>query len=599
VNPDAEFFAGVVKSYNERRGFGFVSCDATAETFGRDVYLSKVESQAAIGDGATLKEGDHVMFAVVPSEEGYPQAAAVQRLHLLHGTVLHYCKDQGGIIACGENAGIPEVAVKPSDCGSLILYPGDSVNFSVEGCPSVWKLLGKPEAKLIQLLNTVRPPSSLLGCFSLQFPRTDASGATEKVSVLDGHAFGSSICFAGVPRDLGEAELSKLFTKIGATHVTVAHSCSSGFASVQFPDLSMLARFLTGKTHAFTDQSQTLVAHLCPSRKTQVQTLPALQPPALVPGEMEGVFVAWEPVSLAMSYTVEIRTLGAQGWSPVDSFGRVQPSGAVTALAPQSSCVAINGLSAGMTYEARVSYNASCGCKATSDPSAPCIASGGMQQPPLSMAFPPVPQFTQFSCPPAVPMPMPVSPYASQQAPITMAHHPVPPPPPSPGPYMLPGAMMPNGLSLLQAPPQPELHAANGGNSIIVRWKTVGPLASSYVIEMRENTTSSSNFFKRLAPQNGSESLELNVEGLAAGRSYIACVRSVAPDGAESLSSPWSFWLTLSMPLQPNEIPSCNGNVPMEMLDKPLQKLEKQISVTGIQGAPEITGQEEMMLFLD
>merc|ERR1712070_106506 len=111
---------------------------------------------------------------------------------------------------------------------------------------------------------------------------------------------------------------------------------------------------------------------------------------------MEGVFVAWEPVSLAVSYTVEIRTSGAQGWSPVDAFGRVQPAGAATALAPQSSCVAINGLSAGMTYEARISYCASCGCKATSDPTVPCIASGGMQLPPLPTPFPPVPPVHQF-----------------------------------------------------------------------------------------------------------------------------------------------------------------------------------------------------------
>jgi hypothetical protein len=38
---------------------------------------------------------------------------------------------------------------------------------------------------------------------------------------------------------------------------------------------------------------------------------------------------------------------------------------------------------------------------------------------------------------------------------------------------------------------------------------------------------------------------------------------------------------------------------PQEIYDKPLQKMEKQMSATGIQGPPEITGQEEMMLFLD
>merc|ERR1719387_2831309 len=68
VAADAEYFAGVIKSYNDRRGFGFLACEETARRFGRDVYLSKVESQAAIADGVEpLKEGDHVQFAVLLS----------------------------------------------------------------------------------------------------------------------------------------------------------------------------------------------------------------------------------------------------------------------------------------------------------------------------------------------------------------------------------------------------------------------------------------------------------------------------------------------------------------------------------------------------
>merc|ERR550514_1604995 len=84
VAPDAEYFAGVIKSYNARRGFGFLACDETAQRFGRDVYLSKVESLAAIQEGEEpLKLGDHVMFAVVLSIEGFPQAAGAQRLHII------------------------------------------------------------------------------------------------------------------------------------------------------------------------------------------------------------------------------------------------------------------------------------------------------------------------------------------------------------------------------------------------------------------------------------------------------------------------------------------------------------------------------------
>jgi cold shock CspA family protein len=37
------FGPGVVKSYNDRRGFGFLACTETADRFGRDVYMPKAE----------------------------------------------------------------------------------------------------------------------------------------------------------------------------------------------------------------------------------------------------------------------------------------------------------------------------------------------------------------------------------------------------------------------------------------------------------------------------------------------------------------------------------------------------------------------------
>ena len=36
-----EVYLGVVKSYNDRRGFGFLACTETADRFGRDVYMPK------------------------------------------------------------------------------------------------------------------------------------------------------------------------------------------------------------------------------------------------------------------------------------------------------------------------------------------------------------------------------------------------------------------------------------------------------------------------------------------------------------------------------------------------------------------------------
>merc|ERR1719223_1181645 len=55
ANPDdedvsREVYLGVVKSYNDRRGFGFVACTETAAKFGRDVYMPKAEATLAAAE---------------------------------------------------------------------------------------------------------------------------------------------------------------------------------------------------------------------------------------------------------------------------------------------------------------------------------------------------------------------------------------------------------------------------------------------------------------------------------------------------------------------------------------------------------------------
>jgi cold shock CspA family protein len=248
------------------------------------VYLSKVESLAAIREGEPqLKEGDYVRFAVVLSVEGFPQAAGAQRLHMICGTVRTFCKEQGGIINCSEG----EVFVRASDCGCLLLHPGDEVRFHLE------RPVGSaPEAKLLKLVHTARPISSLLGCFSLELPREG-----QKSVVLDGHAFASCICFSGLPTDMDEAEMKKFFVKLGATQVTVAHAPQGGFSSILFPDASYVTQFLSVENHSFSgespDGSNTLLMHLQPCRAHGAQTLPALPPPSLVQGDVGGVLVRW------------------------------------------------------------------------------------------------------------------------------------------------------------------------------------------------------------------------------------------------------------------------------------------------------------------
>merc|ERR1719456_1972823 len=96
-----------------------------------------------------------------------------------------------------------------------------------------------------------------------------------------------------------------------------------------------------------------------------------------------------------------------------------------------------------------------------------------------------------------------------------------------------------------QPPPQPEVTLSHMVNSIAVRWSSFGTAAASYVVEVFDYASSASNRFGCQAPADGITSLELCIQGLQAGQSYVACVRSVMHDGSESAPSPWSRVVTL------------------------------------------------------
>jgi CspA family cold shock protein len=63
---------GVVKWFNNQKGYGFIARDA-----GGDVF---VHYSAIVGDGfRTLQEGEHVEFVVQQGQKG-PAAVNVQRI---------------------------------------------------------------------------------------------------------------------------------------------------------------------------------------------------------------------------------------------------------------------------------------------------------------------------------------------------------------------------------------------------------------------------------------------------------------------------------------------------------------------------------------
>mmetsp|Transcript_31192 Transcript_31192/g.72711 ORF Transcript_31192/g.72711 Transcript_31192/m.72711 type:complete len:508 (-) Transcript_31192:166-1689(-) len=94
LDVSTEVFIGSIKSYNERRGFGFITCEEITKRYGRDAYLAKEEALAIAKEplpGQTIepgeeepplsviKEGDLVQFQVQKSTEGFPQAVRTRR----------------------------------------------------------------------------------------------------------------------------------------------------------------------------------------------------------------------------------------------------------------------------------------------------------------------------------------------------------------------------------------------------------------------------------------------------------------------------------------------------------------------------------------
>jgi len=70
VNVEGGPFVGSVKSYNESKGFGFITCDETFSKYNRDIFLHKNEADAIPG----LKIGDSVQFTLQLNAQGNPQA---------------------------------------------------------------------------------------------------------------------------------------------------------------------------------------------------------------------------------------------------------------------------------------------------------------------------------------------------------------------------------------------------------------------------------------------------------------------------------------------------------------------------------------------
>ncbi|CAK0811855.1 unnamed protein product, partial [Prorocentrum cordatum] len=193
---------------------GFVACEETARRYGRDAYLSKEEAavlakdrphcwlrsrrrrrwQPAAHQGPT---GDFLQFQAKRSREGHPQAVNARRLRRLRGTVaapLGPGCSEGAIVIKGDGATSGDAAaappdeglkrflgarvrVKQADCGQLHLDWGPSTTRSPSASPPPATAPPRTARRSTPSWWSSCPPRgaprhALLGCFSLELPRT-------------------------------------------------------------------------------------------------------------------------------------------------------------------------------------------------------------------------------------------------------------------------------------------------------------------------------------------------------------------------------------------------------------------------------------------
>lgn len=579
--PDSDkVYLGAVKSYNDRRGFGFVACAEMAAEFGRDAYMSKLEAQmaaagivvqsgenprkalhilnekiASLAEKTSEKPGnllrvadqDIVRFMVKLSFEGFPQAVRVQRLQKFQGSVVR-CTERDlsgssawkpGLISSQEVAskfgGNGEVVLHQEACCQVKLVPGDRVTFCI---PQELEADAKSQplqAKLVMLASTARPVGSVLGCCCLHLPRPAKEGQSTPLPLtLDCHALGSKVILSGLPMDVGEADLMRFFSKQGATKAVVAHAKRCSFASINFPSTSEVCTFLGRSTHAFADEKETRIATIQDSRHEKSSSedearLPALPAPVLIPGEEAcSLTLSWAPLQLAVAYFLEMRPAGAkEAWAPVDT-GAGAENEAGRFGADCSSCI-VSGLRPGFSYEARITYYSSCGCRSEVSEASPAVIPGSERQsfsvqpmtPPHHAAYHPQPTWSSghpyMGTIPAAP---------GHQAGYSRR---------APAPWN----NCANDTAIWPPPPPEILAGDEAGFSVVVRWPAVGQ-ASAYVVELRESGSSSAERFVRSAEAASPGSLvELRVGGLRPipGRRYMAQVRAVDHYGCESAPS--------------------------------------------------------------
>lgn len=141
---DVQVFFGTVKSFNEEKGWGHISCPQTQQIYGKDMFVMR----SAIANGGTIRQDDMVSFSVQAGQKG-PEATNVRVMaqsygQTFNGAIKQYDEEKGwGFIQCDETRQLyaKDIFIHKNELGGYVPQAGEFVQFAVQISKE-----GRPEA---------------------------------------------------------------------------------------------------------------------------------------------------------------------------------------------------------------------------------------------------------------------------------------------------------------------------------------------------------------------------------------------------------------------------------------------------------------------
>jgi len=332
-------YCGIVKSFNSRRGFGFLVCDEIDTLCRRDVFISRAEC-----DNITLEAGDVVFFNFVHSSDGQPQALNARKCIRHEGVVTS--KNAAGNYMIGNilraelsNKKISiapsiEVEALKSDVGILVLHPNDIVAFSV---PS-----GNRQYARKVMLEQSAKPQTISSCFELDEPLACRGHTIDYQLILQ------------LPEKFDIELLKKVLMKGGATTVDIGENGTSALAT--WPSSTALAQLLNhGSLGIPRDEGSLNLASIkmhSPSEHTN--KIPVWPAPTMA---RTGNEIKWEPTHTASEYILQVVLYPSEDWVDLNTEGLPETGARIPA-----NIQAVTYSGAAPILDVRLSYVSVCGC---------------------------------------------------------------------------------------------------------------------------------------------------------------------------------------------------------------------------------------------